>query len=210
MGDFQRRLRLLQANRDGPEARAFYRTLLRYVGDRAAGVWQRRYADVITRPELEDLVAEVGLQLVTGALGRFQGESLPELFAYVRTITDRTVGHFARRRIRERDLLRSTEADTIRNWQVAVPGPDHRPERDVPCPLSDKDRDYLLDLLEAGSKAEFARQKDRSRAAVTRMVQRIRARIDDMAEGDRDAAEAWMRASARRAVERKVEQTASS
>jgi len=200
MSDFQSQLRLLLSDRHNPEARAFYETLLRFAGERVRAVWAARYHNVLGQAELDEVVSEVGLQLVMGALSRFRGETLAELLAYVRTISDRSLGLCARRRLRERDLLQGVDSDCIRDWHGTIPGTEHAVENVPDCPLPEKDQAYLLSLLSAGSKAEYARLNNQSRAAVTRMVQRIQSRIDTLGSSDRDAVDVWMHHAAREAL----------
>ena len=68
-------------------------------------------------------------------------------------------------------------------------------------PLSEKDEQYLRALLEAGSKAELARRRSLSRAAVTQRVQRIRKRIDALQPQQRMAVDAWLQQAAREALD---------
>ena len=124
MHDFQSQLRSLLADRHCPEARAFYQTLLRYVEERVNTVWRVRYRNLLGPVELEEVVSEVGLQLVMGALARFRGTSLVSMLAYVRTITDRSLGHAAHRRLRERDATRGVGMEEMRDWQGDILSPD--------------------------------------------------------------------------------------
>ena len=197
MSSFQDSLQLLLTDRHSPEARGFFEPLLKYVGERVRSVWSFRYRNLLAEAEVEEVVSEVGLQLVMGALCRFRGETLAELMAYVRTIADRTLGLSARRKLRERNTLQGTDADVIREWQGGTPHPEHAAESVHACPLDPKDQEYLLSLLQAGSKAEYARLHNQSRAAVTRMVQRIQGRIETLPHVERDAVDVWMHQAAR-------------
>ena len=201
MQDFQHQLQQLQANRRSPEARAFYLTILRYVERRVQTVWRQRYRDLLSGADIEEVVADVGMRLMTGALARFRGGTPAELYAYVRTISDRSMGRSVRRRLRERDALASIQAESASDLLGSLPSPDRGAEVQAACPLAEKDQRYLLGLLQAGSKAEYARQHDQSRAAVTRMVQRIRGRIEALEPDLRTAMEVWMQQQAREVIE---------
>jgi DNA-directed RNA polymerase specialized sigma24 family protein len=83
-----------------------------------------------------------------------------------------------------------------------VSRPDEEVELAVDSPLRPKDQAYLLELLQAGTKAELARRTGVSRAAVTQRVQRIRSRIDALAQQDRLTHDVWMSQAARRVLER--------
>ncbi len=194
-------IQALLADRRSPEARALLITLLRYVERRVGVLRSHRYGDLLGPVDAEEIVAEVGMKLVNGALARFRGHDLPELLAYVRTITDRCTGRLARRRLREQrasqDLL-----DTGAAWGAGLDRP--TAEVEAPCPLNERDQAYLLALLEAGSRAEYARVQGQSRAAVTRMVQRIRDRIDDLASDQQVAAQVWLEQRAQEIVERRA------
>jgi hypothetical protein len=192
-------IQTLLTDRRSPEARAFLLTTLRYVERRVGALRSRRYGDLLGPVDAEEIVADVGMRLLNGALARFRGNDLPELLAYVRTITDRCTGRVARRILRERrasqDLL-----DVV----AARGGGFERPDAEVeaPCPFTERDQAYLLALLEAGSRAEYARLQGQSRAAVTRMVQRIRERIDALSADQRVAAEVWLDQRAREILAR--------
>ncbi|MBN1334336.1 MAG: hypothetical protein JXB39_00085 [Deltaproteobacteria bacterium] len=192
----------LLTDRRSPEARAFLLMVLRYVEHRVGVLRGRRYGDLLGPVDAEEIVAEVGMKLVNGALARFRGNDLPELLAYVRTITDRCTGRLARRHLREhrasQDLL-----DTSAAHAGSLPRPDA--EIEVLCPFTERDQAYLLALLEAGSRAEYARLQGQSRAAVTRMVQRIRDRIEALSADQRMAAQVWLEQQAREIVSRRSE-----
>ncbi len=195
MSEFQNTLRGLLANRHGPETRALFLTLSKYVEGRVRWFGRARASDLFGDAELEELVGEVMLQLMAGSLAQFRGESLPELLGFVRTITDRCTWRAARRRIDERVAMEREVAETphpTASWRQ-----DDRVLMDVEVPLEEKDRQYLEELFAAGSKAEYARQAGVSRAAVTKRVDRIRARIDAMPVPDRQTTEAWLQHAAR-------------
>ena len=71
-----------------------------------------------------------------------------------------------RRRDRERSLLQA-DSDVVEDWTANLPRPDAHLEVVPDSPLGEQDQAYLLQLLAAGSKAEFARRSGVSRAAVT-------------------------------------------
>jgi hypothetical protein len=200
MQDFQHQLQQLLSNRRSPEARAFYLSILRYVERRVQSVWRQRYRDLLSPTDLEEVVADVGMRLMTGALARFRGSTPAELYAYVRTISDRSLGKAVRKRLRERDTLNEVGTEQATAMLGSVPGPDTA-EVVAACPLNQRDQDYLLRLMAAGSKAEYARQHAQSRAAVTRMVQRIRSRIAALEPDARVAVDVWMHQQAREILE---------
>lgn len=197
MASFQDQLQHVLANRRSPEARALYVTLLGYVERRVQLLRGGRYSGLLSAAEAEEVVSEVGLKLVRGALARFRGESMAELMAYVRVITDRSVGRAARGRVRERAAMVELGPEHVQDLLGAIPHPERSVEVRVGCPLSERDEHYLVELLQAGSKAEYARMQGQSRAAVTRMVQRIRDRIGSLAEDERVSADVWMHQAAR-------------
>jgi len=197
--DVRRSVRMLLADRHAPEARELYLRLARYAHGRIHHRCSGRYAGVLGSAEQEELVAEVLYQLMSGALARFEGDSLPSLLAFVRTICDRTVGHAARARIRERDTIDSELAEEIEAWNNVPPHPERAVHMVPESPFTDADRQYLIDLFAAGTKAELARMHGVSRAAVTQRVQRIRTRIDRMTPREQNRAEAWVEHIARTA-----------
>ncbi len=189
-------LELLLTNRHSPETRSLYLTLARYIDRRVGRTLFRRYPDVLSKPDHEEVVGEVLLQLMSGSLARFRGHTIGELLAFVRAICDRTVGHTARRRIRERDTLAGAALNEVRAWTSDSPRPD-KVVRLVPhSPLSDADTAYLTALLGAGSQAELARTAGVSRAAVTQRLHRIRDRIQAMKPEHRETAREWVRETA--------------
>jgi len=196
--DLRRNIRLLLANRHGPEARELYLLLARYIHGRVSRRCSGRYAGVLGSAEQEDLVADVLTMLMSGALGRFEGGSIPSLLAFVRTICDRTVGHAARARIRERDTLDGDGATAVAHWNHQSLRPDQAVHMVPKNPFTDQDCAYLSELFEAGTKAEYARTQGVSRAAVTQRVQRIQVRIARMQAGEQSQARAWVEDLARR------------
>ncbi len=201
MQDFQHQLQQLLSNRKSPEARAFYLSILRYVERRVQALWRQRYRDLLSQTDLEEVVADVGMRLMTGALVRFRGSTPAELYAYVRTIADRSLGKVVRKKLRERDVMEEVSNDQAADMLGSLPAPDQDAEVTATCPLAERDQAYLLRLLEAGSKAEYARRHNQSRAAVTRMVQRIQARIEALSQDQRVAVDVWMHQQAREVLE---------
>lgn len=195
---FQDALRRVIADRHSPEARSFYQQILQYVEGRVKAVWRRGCADVISAQEVEEIMSEVMVSLMNGGLVRFRGETLGELLAYVRTVTDRTLIHSTRRRLRERAVLQENARELAANPPMVDPEEIVRQTADNP--LSDKDQAYLLQILEAGGMAAYARAHDQSRAAVTLRVQRIRSRIEAMSSRDQAAVESWLRLAVDRAA----------
>jgi len=195
----RRQLRLLLADRRSPEARALFDVLCRYAHRRVAIV-SRHCGGALVEAEQEEAVAEVLLQLMQGSLAAFRGETLPELLGFVRTIADRTTWRMIRRRDRERALIQG-DTSLVEDWSAALPRPDAHLEMVPASPLPDADQIYLLQLLQAGSKAELARRAGVSRAAVTQRVQRIRLRVAELPAPARLAHEVWLNQAARRVVE---------
>ena len=185
-------LEQLLSNRHTSEARGLYMTLARYAHRRVETTSRRRFSDVLGTPDREELVAEVLLQLMSGALARFQGHTVGELLAFVRTISDRLVAHSAFKRIRERDSLAGELGDTVRDWIAKEPTPEEAIHLIPDCPLSEEDATYLTALFASGSRADMARQNGVSRAAVTQRLNRIRTRIESLPTKQRGAAKAWI------------------
>jgi len=202
MADLHEQLRQLTADRHSPEARALYATLAGYVERRVNGVARYAAPDLLSACEREEIVADVLFQLIAGSLAQFRGQSIGELTAFVRTITDRSLWRRARRKIRERDTLDEMRPD-IEAWSSPSLRPDDLVKIVPDLPLSDEDEAYLRALIEAGSKAELARQRSLSRAAVTQRVQRIRSRIDRLEPQQKLAVDAWLQQAAREALDRR-------
>lgn len=192
--EFRMALRRIAANRHAPEAAALYKVLFDYTTGRIRRISPRLR---LSSCEQEEIVGEVLLQLMKGGLATFRGGSLPELLAFVRTITDRLAWKRVRRRDRERNALDTAGVDGMDAWTGESPRPPNEVELDVESPLSEKDQNYLYDLLRAGSKAEYARRSNVSRAAVTQRVQRIMARIAELEPQQRMAHEVWLTHTAR-------------
>jgi len=198
-GELQPQLRLLLADRTSPEAGAFFQLLMKYVHKRTVAV-SRHCGNALAASEQEEVVAEVLLQLMQGSLAAFRGQSIPELYAFVRTIADRTTWRVIRRKEREQNALKGEGADAVEGWQGKMPRPDAEAERVAESPLSEADQTYLHDLLAAGTKAELARRAGVSRAAVTQRVQRIRKRVAELGPRERSSHEVWLKRAARDAV----------
>ncbi|NOY24533.1 MAG: hypothetical protein GXP62_01535 [Oligoflexia bacterium] len=190
--DVRHSVRLLLSDRHAPEARALFLLLARYIHGRVGRRCAGRYYGIMGSAEQEDLVADVLTMLISGALARFEGHTVASLLTFVRTMTDRTVGHAARARIRERDALNGDAATDVEHWSSRELRPDQVLRFVVESPFSDADCAYLTDLFRAGTKAEYARTHGVSRAAVTQRVQRIRARVAHMADQDQALAHSWL------------------
>ncbi len=182
----------LLCNRHTPEARGLYTTLARYAHRRVESTARRRFSDVLAPADREELTADVLLQLMSGALARFKGETVAELLAFVRTICDRLVGHAAFKRIRERDTLAGEVGDQVREWISGDDRPDELVRLEPKCPLTEEDAEYLEALFASGSRADLARDRGISRAAVTQRIARIRNRIDSLSNFEQNAAKAWI------------------
>jgi len=198
MSELRETLRTVLSDRHSPEARSLFMVLLKYTDNRVNRVWRQRYRDLFSPEEIEELVGEVVCRLMAGALARFQGDSLPALYAFVRTIADRTVNEAAHRRIREQGAREKILIES-RIDAPKIPTPTPKVEE---VPLSEVDQAYLRALFQAGSKAALARNKGQSRAAVTRMIQRIRSRIDDLPPDGQQVVDAWMHQAAKQALSR--------
>jgi hypothetical protein len=198
---FRDALRALLADRHGPEAKALFLTLSRYVEGRVRWFGRARGSDLFGEPDLEEIVGDVMYQLMAGSLAHFRGESLPELLGFVRTVTDRCLWRHARKRIDEKRAL-ETDAVTemLRDRHSAPRRADELVLLLPESPIDPKDEAYLEALFAAGSKAAYARDAGVSRAAVTKRVDRIKARIEAMEAPQKEAAEAWLEQAARRAV----------
>jgi len=189
-------LEQLLTNRRSPEAKALYVTLASYIDKRVKRTSRYRYANVLTMADQDEIVGDVVLQLVSGSLARFRGHTIGELLAFVRMICDRTVGHTARRRIRERDTLSGEAREDIAAWTPKSPQPDQVIRLVPETPLSEADAAYLTQLLQVGSQAALARDTGVSRAAVTQRLHRIRDRIAAMSPEGQQSTRAWVNATA--------------
>lgn len=173
-------------------ARALYDQLFRYICRRTRIISRSRYADLLDEADQEDVVSDTLVQLISGALQRFRGETIAELIAFARTVTDRRLWRLARRRIAEREALRGEGEETVRSWIA----PSLRPDQSLivipPSPLNENDTRYLMDVVCSGSQANYARHHSVSRAAVTQRLQRIKRRIRTLSPDDQDRAEVWL------------------
>jgi len=186
-------IRQLTANRQSEEARALYIKLAQFAHMRVQKRVKTYYSDLVSGPEKEEIVGDVIYQLMSGSLARFRGDTLPALLAFVRTVTDRCLWRVVHRKIREKNSLRTSNIDLIRDWNSQIPSPEHNLRLIPPSPFSQTDEDYLLSLFKAGSQADLARLQGTSRAAVTQRIRRIRSRLDDMQEQQQDNAKGWLK-----------------
>jgi hypothetical protein len=193
--DLRDAVRRIAADRHAPEAKALFEIVARYA-HRRMGIVSRRCGDALTDSEQEELVGDVLFQLMQGSLASFRGETVPEFFGFVRTICDRSAWRVIRRKERERRVV-ETDAAILEEWSVDLPRPDAFLEVRADTPLPDADRDYLVALLQSGSKAEYARRAGVSRAAVTQRVQRIQTRVLELSLAERLLHEAWLEQTAR-------------
>ncbi len=200
--DVQRGLVALVHDRHSADARLLFTQLMAYAETRLQRIIHGRYADLLTSDDREELLGEVLFQLMNGALMTFRGTTIGELLAFVRCICDRQAWRAARKALRERTVLDDAHprAAELRDWTTAAPPPDAG-EIGTESPLDETDTAYLRSLLEAGSRAEFARRTGVSRAAVTQRIQRIRRRIEALPATDREDAEQWLVAEASRFVQ---------
>lgn len=200
MAYFRQQLQDVIADRHTHEARALYETLSRYVERRVRGAAARCCGDTLSAADLDEVIADVMFQLITTSLGAFRGESVGELYAFVRTVSDRTLWRVARARWRERETLNG-ESSRLEDWFSRLATPEEAVRLVPDAPLPQADLDYLRELLEAGSKVEHARRAGVSRAAVTQRVQRIQKRIADMSTREQESMEAWLEMTARQSLE---------
>lgn len=204
-GEVRAAVRSLLADRHSVEARALFVTLAGYVDRRVGSLIAGRCADLIGAAEGEEITSEVLMDLMvgeSGALSSFRGNTIGELYGFVRAVTDRAVWRRARKRLRERTLLEGGAGESLRAWGNPPPAADEAVEMVVESPFQEADAAWLSELLLSGSRAEMARRKGVSRAAVTQRVQRIRARIEAMEPASRAAAEAWLHREAEVALQR--------
>jgi len=198
--EFRTQLRHLVADRHTPEARALYELLLKYAHRRVNTVAHTCWRRVFSSSELEEIVSDVLMQLMTGSLANFRGETPAELLGYVRTIADRCLWRAARKRRRESQALEGEGAKAVEGWSATLRNPEEAVKLVPDSPLSETDQAYLRGLLQAGSKVEHARRSGVSRAAVTQRVQRIQARISKLSDEDQMAVDAWLKHTARQAL----------
>ena len=77
-GDVQGPLRRCIADRRSPEAAALFQVLMQYAHRRTLVV-SRHCGNALTASEQEEVVADVLLQLMQGALAAFRGDSVVKL-----------------------------------------------------------------------------------------------------------------------------------
>lgn len=200
MSALRDQIRQLTADRQSPEARALYGTLAKYVQRRVQSVARHAASDLMTSAHIEEVVADVLLQLVTGALLQFRGHSIGELLSFVRTVSDRRLWRVIKRRINDKRMMAQLEPQDAAYREASL-RPDKLVQMVPDLPLPEADEAYLRDLLVAGSKAELARRNSLSRAAVTQRVQRIQKRIQNLQPQQKMAVDAWLRQAAREAIE---------
>lgn len=198
--DIRPLVRRLTADRHSAEAAALFQDLMKYSHRRVLGV-SRACGRILTDAEQEELVGEILVQLLSGALAHFRGTTVPELLAFVRTIADRTTWRAIRTAERERRTAWRASSEAPERFTAQIPRPDQYFEIIPDSPLPEQDQTYLRSLLEAGSKAELARRAGVSRAAVTQRVQRIVAKVTVLDANGRAAHEVWMAHEARRAID---------
>ena len=189
-------LRQLLSDRQSPESKALYLQLAQFTHARVVRLSRSRYNDLLSSAAQEDVVSDVLYQLMSGTLAQFRGHTIGELLAFVHTVTDRSLWRAAQKVIREREALRGSVGDVVRDWNATAPRPDQVVMSIPQPPISEQDQGYLLDLIRSGSQADYARASGVSRAAVTQRVQRIRKRIAALSEREQATTEAWLRHSA--------------
>jgi hypothetical protein len=200
MSDIQKHIRHLMINRHSPEAIELYTMLMRYIYKRVFYITKTCGSDRMSTAEVEDLVSEVMLQLINGSLAQFRGQSVPELIGFVRTVTDRRIWRTRTRRIQNQEMLKRLRSQKPDFLMSTLEAPDAVVEFDSETLLSEEDERYLEALIRAGSKAEYARQLDKSRAAITQRVKRIVGRIEALASADQLAVDSWLQRVARRTL----------
>ena len=191
MTELTYQLQDLLADRHTQESRALFELLLKYVNRRVRSAAWRCCRGVFGESELDEIVSDVLLQLMTSALARFRGETTGEMLAFVRTVADRSLWRAARKVQRERKAIHADER-AIRAWNAEIASPEALVRLVPDSPLSDTDEEYLRGLLAAGSKVAYARETGVSRAAVTQRVKRIQTRIAKLADGEQMAVDAWL------------------
>jgi len=155
------------------------------------GAWRSRYYDLFSPEEADDLAGEAVGELLRAALPSFRGGTAAELYGFARTVARRTVSRAARRRCRDRSSLALLRSQQERPGPVA-PDLSLRMDLNEPLPISASDREYLEELLSVnGSRSQLARLRGVNRSAVTKMVQRILVRLDDLPEDERARVGRW-------------------
>ena len=159
--------------------------------------WRSRYVDLLTAEEVEELSGDVLSELLWRSLQRFRGTTGNELYVYVRTMCRRAVGRAARRKILDRESIRTMvgEAPPDRPpllGRPAVPPPVRLRNELGELPISPSDQEYLAALLGVGGKlSALAEQRGVTRSSVTKMVQRILGRLDTLDPHQREQVGEW-------------------
>jgi len=191
-------VRCMLLDRQSAEAAELFGVLMRYTNKRVFRTCMK-CGTVLNPCDREEIVADVLLSLMEGSLARFQGQTLAQLLAFVRTVADRTTWRAIRRKETERDALRSVDADMVRDW-ISVPSSPDSTELRVSSPLTASDQKYLRELMIAGGKANLSRRLNVSRAAVSQRVARIRQRIASLSATDSVTHGVWMKQAASEAL----------
>ncbi len=188
----------IAADRHSPEAKSLFAMLAEYCARRVQRVVRTNAPTLLSASDQEDIVAEVMIQMVQGSLLSFRGETVRQLLAFTRTVTDRCIWRAIKKARRKQQIEQLADERPVALSQA-------NQERMVIMmgenPLTDEDERYLEALIAAGSKAELARQRGSSRAAITQRVQRIQSRIEKMNDRDRCAVEVWMEHQARASIQ---------
>lgn len=188
----------IAADRHSHEAKSLFAMLAEYCARRVQRVVRTNAPRLLSASDQEDIVAEVMIQMVQGSLLSFRGETVRQLLAFTRTVTDRCIWRAIKKARRKQQIEQLADERPVALSQA-------NQERMVIMmgenPLTDEDERYLEALIAAGSKAELARQRGSSRAAITQRVQRIQSRIEKMNDRDRCAVEVWMEHQARASLQ---------
>jgi len=193
-------LRRILADRHSPEAAALYKNLLGYIHARVRSLAARSLPLLRNEQRQEEICGEVLFQLMQGGLARFQGDTLPALYAYVRTATDRIARRAHARWAREAAMVHELPKQAFQGVLNGNGPLAPRVEVQVASPLPPGDQSFLRELLHAGSQAQLARERQCSRAAVSQRLKRIRQRLEGMGPHANQAHEAWLHHEAQQAV----------
>jgi hypothetical protein len=159
--------------------------------------WRSRYQDLLSSEEMEELSGDVLGELLWRSLGRFRGATGNELYVYVRTMCRRSVGRAARRKILDRQSISRLQQEAPPGDPPLLGRPQPQPPVRLrgeggPPPISATDQAYLEALLRAGGKlSALAEQRGVTRSSVTKMVQRILARLDALEPQQREQVGDW-------------------
>lgn len=159
-----------------------------------------RYRDLLTDAEVEEISADVLSELLGRSLARFEGQNDRQLYVYVRTSAHRAVGRAARRKVLHRKSVAKMRQEAPPDLPPLVGSPEPAPRvrlnSEAPLPISADDEAYLRELLEAGGKlASVAERRGVTRGSVTKMVQRIMRRLDDLTPDERERVGEWAEAT---------------